>query len=337
MNRFNTLAYFALMLAGLFFLATQGVFAEDNVTSQDGGSDYQLSLFGSENSLMLPEFKSDDLMLAQNTSGQEVLGGEASAPAKSSGDDLAVAATNPIANLMQFQFQNTSSIESYNSSGYANSFVIQPVIPFKFTDDPDAFFKFGVTRTTLPILTTPNIDGVGQYTGLGDLVTFGFAIHEQKIGPFGGMWGVGPALTIPTATSHKTGEGKFQMGPGAVLFMKLNKKVQTGVLAYQQWDITGDSDRNYVNKSFFQPILNYHFDSLFGQEGWYASLQDILWSYDWRAKQLDLPIGFRLGRVFKAGNMPLNVFVEPFGRPVFEGGAGGKYGVKLNVTFLFPS
>jgi len=66
-------------------------------------------------------------------------------------------------------------------------------------------------------------------------------------------------------------------------------------------------------------------------------LQDILWSYDWRAKVLDLPIGFRLGRVFKAGKMPLNVFVEPFGRPVNEGGAGGKYGVKLNITFLFPA
>ena len=331
MNRYNTLSYFGLV--SLFFLAAQGVFAND----LQGSGNSMSSTFGNEDPLMLPEFKSGALQLAQQQADAEPQTGTAPAQAKSSGDSLAVAATNPIANLMQFQFQNTSSIESYNSSGYANSFVIQPVIPVKFTDDPDAFFKFGVTRTTLPILTTPDIDGVGQYTGLGDLVTFGFAIHEQKIAGIKSMWGVGPALTLPTATSHKTGEGKFQMGPGAVLFLSLNKNVQTGVLAYHQWDVAGDSERNYVNKSFFQPILNYHFDSLFGQQGWYAGLQDILWSYDWRAKALDLPIGFRLGRVFKAGKMPLNVFVEPFGRPINEGGTGGKYGVKLNFTFLFPS
>jgi len=333
MNRYKEPGYLSTWLTGLFFLAAQGVFANDFQVSGNSIS----STLGNENPLMLPEFKSGTLQLAQKEAEAGAQTGTASAQAKSSGDDLAVAATNPIANLMQFQFQNTSSIESYNSSGYANAFVIQPVIPIKFTDDPDAFFKFGVTRTTLPILTTPDIDGVGQFTGLGDLVTFGFAIHEQKIVGIKSMWGVGPALTLPTATSHKTGEGKFQMGPGAVLFLEPSKHIQTGVLAYHQWDVAGDSERNYVNKSFFQPILNYHFDSLFGQKGWYTSLQDILWSYDWRAKALDLPIGFRLGRVFKAGKMPLNVFVEPFGRPVNEGGTGGKYGVKLNITFLFPT
>jgi len=334
MNKYKVPGYFATWLTGLFFLTAQGVFAND----LQGNGNSMSSTLVNEDPLMLPEFKNGALQLAQKEAESEAQTGTASTHAKSSGGgDLAVAATNPIANLMQFQFQNTSSIESYNSSGYANTFVIQPVIPVKFTDDPDAFFKFGITRTTLPILTTPDIDGVGQYTGLGDLVTFGFAIHEQKIAGIKSMWGVGPALTLPTATSHKTGEGKFQMGPGAVLFLEPSKTVQTGVLAYHQWDVAGDSERNYVNKSFFQPILNYHFDSLFGQKGWYTSLQDILWSYDWRAKVLDLPIGFRLGRVFKAGKMPLNVFVEPFGRPVNEGGAGGKYGVKLNITFLFPS
>ena len=210
--RYKIQNYVVSWLTAILIVTAPGIFAEDQIISQGVSSDYPLSLSGYEDPLKLPEFKSGALILAQNTTEQEAQGGGASADAKPSGHnhDLAVAATNPIANLMQFQFQNTSSFESYNASGYANSFVIQPVIPFKISDDEDAFFKFGVTRTTLPILTTPDIDGVGQYTGLGDLVAFGFAIHEQKIGPFGAMWGVGPAITLSTATSHKTGAGKFQ-------------------------------------------------------------------------------------------------------------------------------
>ena len=345
-TRFNMRYSVLSSLAGIIIMtSTQEICAEGLPDTQSQistgwiNSNYQNALSGFEDPLKLPEYKGGALRLAQNTTEPEVHNGNTSVDAEPSGnDDLANQATNPIANLMQFQFQNTSSFESYNASGYANSFVIQPVIPFKISDDEESFFKFGITRTTLPILTTPDIDGVGQYTGLGDLVAFGFAIHEQKIGPWDSMWGVGPAVTLPTGTSKKTGAGKFQLGPGAVLFMKMSKNIQTGVLAYHQWDLAGDSERGYVNKSFFQPIANYHFNSLFGQQGWYLSLQDLLWSYDWKTDALDLPIGFRLGRVFKAGKMPLNVFVEPFGRPINEGGqTGGKYGVKFNVTFLFPS
>ncbi len=42
--------------------------------------------------------------------------------------NLAGAATNPIANLIQFQLQNSYSPSNYNSDGYSNVFVLQPVV-----------------------------------------------------------------------------------------------------------------------------------------------------------------------------------------------------------------
>lgn len=331
MNKYKTSSYFILCLTSLVSLAAQG-----SSTHKSGNSHYQPSIFVNQAPLKLPDFESGALHLAENTTDSKTEPVTPTAKPKTEGGHkgLAAQATNPIANLMQFQIQNSFIPESYESSGYSNAFVLQPVIPIKLSKD--GFFPFMVTRTTLPVLTTPNFDGpVDGTTGLGDLTFLALPVHQQKMGSWGAMWGVGLATVIPTATDHRTGSGKFSLGPSAVAILSPSKSIQTGVLAYHLWDVAGDSNRTYVSKTLFQPVFNYHFKELFGQTGWYAGLGDELWSYDWNAQQLDLPISVRIGRVFKAGKLPLNVFFEPFGRPVHNGPTG-KYGFKLNVTFLFP-
>jgi hypothetical protein len=55
-------------------------------------------------------------------------------PASPSGPpegNLAEAATNPIANLIQFQVQDVLNFENHNSDGYSNDVIIQPVAPIK--------------------------------------------------------------------------------------------------------------------------------------------------------------------------------------------------------------
>ena len=44
-------------------------------------------------------------------------------------DSLAAAATNPIANLVQFQLQDQYNWDNHKSSGYSNQFLIQPAGP----------------------------------------------------------------------------------------------------------------------------------------------------------------------------------------------------------------
>ena len=243
-------------------------------------------------------------------------------------DSLAERATNPVASLLQFQFQNTSTFESNAGSGYSNAFVIQPILPWTLGD------QNVLSRLTLPLVATPDLgDPIGREYGLGDFVAlnaFSFRIDE---GPWQGIVAPIATFTFPTASSDFTGEGKFQAGPGFGYINTATDGLQWGVFGYQQWSYAsagGDGGRPEVSKFFFQPILTMHFD-----DGWYAGLGDFLWSYDWNSEKWSLPLGVRVGRVMNIGDQSVNLFVEPF-YDLSGNNPGGEWGLKLNLTLLFP-
>jgi len=240
------------------------------------------------------------------------------------GGSLADTATNPIGNLVQFQLQNVFTLQSHESHGYANTLIVQPVIPIEIPNLP-----LQVTRTTLPVaVTTPDLDiGIDGTTGLGDLVFLDVFVFNESWG----MWGLGPTLTFPTATSDLTGQGHFQAGPTGIILATNIPNWQYGVLAYNQWSYAGDSDRADVNTLFFQPILTWHF-----KPGWYAGLGDLLWTLNWEdGGELNLPLSARIGHVTEFGKQPVNIFFEPFYTPVNDG-PSGEWGFKLSFTLLFP-
>ena len=58
------------------------------------------------------------------------------------------------------------------------------------------------------------------------------------------------------------------------------------------------------------PVVVYHFDMLFGQKGWYTGLPDDLWTYAFEEGEFtSIPLGGRLGKVFKFGKQPVNAFL----------------------------
>ena len=67
---------------------------------------------------------------------------------------LADAATNPIANLIQFQIQEQYTPSNNNVDGSSNVFILQPVIPIKLSSEAVPLL---VTRTTLPYINTPTL------------------------------------------------------------------------------------------------------------------------------------------------------------------------------------
>jgi hypothetical protein len=244
--------------------------------------------------------------------------------------NLAAAATNPIANLVQFQMQNSYSPSNHNADGYSNVAVIQPVIPIKLPWDEVPLL---VTRTTLPYISTPDLDGgIGRKDGFGDIVAQGYFLPKLKTK--GVAAGIGYNLTIPSGGDNDfVGSGKWSLGPGAVYLNMQTPSWQWGLLSYSSFSFaSANSGRNSVSNVNIQPILTKHFS-----EGWYASVPDVPQTYDFMTDNWTLAIGPRVGKVTKFGKQPVNLFGQVTWNPLDnDDQVSAEWTFKVNVTFLFP-
>jgi len=242
-------------------------------------------------------------------------------------ESLAETATNPVGNLIQLQIQDAYSWSNYESDGYSNAAIIQPVVPVEL---PWESVPLMISRTTVSAyVTTPDLGApTGRENGFGDI--FQLSVFLPKLDTKGVLFGFGPALSIPTASSDFTGSGKWEAGPAAIYFDSRIKGWQWGALGWQVWSFAGDSDRDDVSKLSFQPILTKHFD-----KGWYAGTVDVPWTYNWETSDWVLPLGLKVGKVINIGKQPVNLFAEGYGSPTNDG-ASPKWSFKLSVTFLFP-
>ncbi len=144
---------------------------------------------------------------------------------------LAEAATNPLANLIQFQLQNQYNWDVDNGDGYSNEFLIQPVIPFSL---PWKWMPTLITRSTLPYISTTDLGENGREYGFGDF-TF-LAVGNIPIAK-GQMIGVGASLVFPTGGSSEfMSAGKYQAGPAYAYINTMFKGWQLGFFGYQHWD-----------------------------------------------------------------------------------------------------
>jgi hypothetical protein len=267
-----------------------------------------------------------------------VLVASAEAQDAKGGGDLATAATNPVGSANQLQLQNTFIPSSKNSDGGANTAIIQPVVAFDIGED--SYFQGIVTRTTLPIITTPEIAD-DRVTGTGDITSLIIPTHSStgsKPGEFT-TWGPIGAVVIPTASEDRTGADVWSFGPGLIglknVTFENGNSLMFGGLAYHVWDVESDGDVS-VTSGF--PIVIYKFGSLFGQKGWYLRLPDDLWQYDWnRSEFTQLPVGGDMGRAFTIGEQLVNVYgggwynaADP------DEGSVPQYAVKLSFSLVFP-
>ena len=247
------------------------------------------------------------------------------------GDDLGAAATNPVSNLVQFRLQDGYSPSNRNADGYSNALFAQAVVPF-----PSLASKFDslqgiVVRATTAYVSTPDLDVVGRKQGLGDTNILAFAVPKRA--PRNTVWGIGPALTIPTAGDNEyTGSGQWQAGPAFVFLNTPAPGWQVGSLLYHQWDYASTrSDAADINQSFFQPILFKHFD-----KGWYVGLPDTPQKYDHKSSNWTTALGAQLGRVVKMGKQPMQFFGEAYYNSEDNDVPEAEWTIKFQVGWLFP-
>jgi hypothetical protein len=209
----------------------------------------------------------------------------------------AAQANNPLANMTAFNLQNYYIGELTESDDNANQFWLRFAQPF-------ALGKTNwLMRASLPINSFPTKPDGGTETGLGDFNLF--AAYLFDTGNPAVSFGIGPQLTMPTATKDQLGSEKWSAGLANVLFNAQSKRFQYGYLLTWQASFAGEDDRADVNVGALQPFAFYQLG-----KGLYLRSAPI-WVYNFENDDYSIPLGVGLGQVIPKGKTVFNFFVEP--------------------------
>jgi hypothetical protein len=240
-------------------------------------------------------------------------------------DSLAKQAQNPIANLISLPFQNNTSFGVGEFDRAQNILNIQPVIPFELSEDLNL-----ITRWIVPLVSQPDVmQANGSTFGLGDInPSFFFSPDTGDM-----LWGFGPTFVLPTATSKKTGAGKWGAGP-SVVGVYTDGPWLVGFLINNIWTFGGDGQRPDGSKLLAQPFINYNLP-----DGWYLTTSPVF-TADWKAdadNRWSVPLGGGVGKVTVfQGFPPINVQIQGFGNVVTPDAAGPAGSLRLQIQLLFP-
>jgi hypothetical protein len=237
---------------------------------------------------------------------------------------LAKAAQNPIAKMISIPIENDFNLRT--GVNKEDSYVLQlkPVIPFTLSEDWTV-----ITRTIVPVIQLPSVaQGVGSESGLGDIqesLFFSPAKAHQII------WGAGPVFSVPSATDHFLGSGKFSVGPTAVA-LTIQGHWLYGILGQNLWSVAGPSGRADVNQMLLQPFVNYNLP-----HGWYLTSSPVI-TANWKADSDNrwlLPLGGGFGKIFHIGKLPINTYLQAFSNVERPHGTS-PVALRFQVQFLFP-
>jgi hypothetical protein len=242
-------------------------------------------------------------------------------------EDLRRAAQNPFANVIKVPFEEDIYFGAGPFSRTSNSLQLQPVFPVRVSQE-----WLLVSRTVAPALAyQPDTDRKsGGVVGLGDIAPSFFLTpaHDETI-----VWGIGPVLSIPTATNTALGSGKWALGPSFVVLTQPHWGF-LGMLVQNIWSIAGDSKRAYVDQMCFQYGFSYNLP-----RGWYLTTQPTIGA-DWTQAKRDrwvVPFGGGVGRTFNVGRQGVDANASFYGNAIRpQKQAFPRWQLSLQVTLLFP-
>ena len=250
---------------------------------------------------------------------------------------LAKKANNPISDAWLLITQNdftllegdaTDDTEVFNSFKFQPvisapvldgdwNFVVRPVLQFNSVPlDEDVDQLFGVSPND--IVANPSLSEIasspfGRTTGLGDTVLL------TLLGPNtddGWIYAGGVTQIFPTASEDVLGQGKWQIGPAA-LVARLGANhgefdidsFNIGALAQQWWSYAGDDDRDGTNQADIQYFLNWKANptTLIGMTPNIAINWDANGGFD---EKVALPVGLGVIDMFRIGKLPVRWGIE---------------------------
>lgn len=237
---------------------------------------------------------------------------------------LQKATQNPVADLISVPLQNNTNFGISPLDRNQNVLNIQPVIPFHLNENWNL-----IARIIQPIVWQPfPQQPTGGQFGFGDMNPSVF-ISPARPGKV--IWGLGPTLVIPTATSPYLGQGKLSLGPSFAALVQPGHWTM-GALVNNVWSVAGSGGRPAVNQMLLQYFVSYNL-----KKGWYFTSSPIL-TANWNATSGNVwtvPFGGGVGRIMKLGFQPVNITAQFYGNAVYPAGTS-PWGMRLQIALLFP-
>ena len=242
------------------------------------------------------------------------------AAAAQDADELAKQTQNPVASLISVPLQGNWDFGLGDRDATGTLLNIQPVMPFGVSASTNV-----ILRVIMPLASQPGAGGT-RINGMGDILTTAF-FSPAKSGRV--IWGVGPALLLPAATTNALGSEKFGIGPSVVALVQPGRWT-LGALYNQIWSVSGANDRDDVSTLFLQPFANYNLGN-----GLAAGVT-IEATANWKADETwTAPMLFSISKVTLLGKRPVN-FSAGAGPTIAKPDGGSSWRFRLVATFLYP-
>ena len=252
-----------------------------------------------------------------------LLAAEPTEPAKG-GTDLASAAQNPIASTISVPFESNFNFGADGGLQYVLN--IQPVVPMRLNDNWNLIHRpvIPIVYDSAALLGAPRPPATEKdQFGLGDTL---YAAYFSPAKPGKWIWGVAPAVVIPTSTSRAFGPGDWGLGASAVA-LRIKKPWLYGALVTNIWTFGDTGDAFLV-----QPFLTYNLPN-----GWFLETSP-QFSAAWDApsdQRWMVPLGGGVGKITKIGKQPIALRLHMYGNVVRPDNAPEAL-LRFTITFLFP-
>ena len=235
---------------------------------------------------------------------------------------LAKEQQNPISSLtsipLQFNFDTGGGLEDQTSL-LLNA---QPVIPFRVSSGWNA-----ISRTVVPIASLPGPEDTRQ-SGVGDIQLQLYLTPSKARGV---IWGAGPVVSAPTATTAGLETGSWAIGPTFVALAMPGPWV-VGTLVNNVWTISDAGDDRKVNQFLLQPFVNYNL-----AKGWAIASVPII-TANWEAdsgQEWTVPLGLSISRTTVFSGRPMVLGLHYYHNVVHPDTAASSQ-LRFMVVLLFP-
>ncbi len=252
------------------------------------------------------------------------------------------ALANPVSSLWSLSFQQNNYLLDMDELDkrdvyWQSNLVFQPVLPVALTENWNL-----ITRPVIPLFVStpypevatapaPHLD-MERRNGFGDVTLMELFSPSPKMA---GNWllGVGPTFILPTGSNDYTSQGKWQVGPAAIVGY-LSKGGIVGALVQQWYSFAdGRSGRQEVSQMNLQP-----FAAVFFGEGWSVGYSGNILA-NWNADSDNtwtVPIGLQVSKVTKIGKLPVKIGLAVQYMPIHPDVMGQVWNVQLQLTPVIP-